>query len=299
MSEREFRSGEVIYREGDYGDVYYLVLAGAVRIVINAGMPNELVLNTMVPGQYFGEISGLGGYARSATAVAAEEGTRLLELGSSDMNTAFRDDPELVMDLLRYLGSQLRKLSGDYEEALGRLEELKTADAQPRNASFMNKVRRFASLHLNRSKAREKPSVESWQVRNGYTARPVTSYPAGTVLYREGEPGTCMYCVHFGSVGIYAGYGTDHPRKLTEVMVNQFFGEMGLLCDDPRSATAVIMENDTTLEAIYPKDMDDLFQNNPAKVWMILEYIGLRLRQLTDDYVEVCHEICAREEPSA
>ncbi len=293
MSERVFHSGEVIYRDGDYGNVYYRVVSGAVRIMTNAGRPDELVLTTMTPGQYFGEISALGGYARSATAVAAEEDTRLLELGSEDMDAAFRDDPEQVADLIRFLGGRLRELSGDYEEAVKTLEEMKAAEEKPRNASFLEKVRRFASLHRDAGRA-GKPSVEKRRAQKDYTARPVASYPAGTVLYREGEPGKCMYCVHFGSVGIYAGYGTDQQQKLTDVMVNQFFGEMGMLCGDPRSAAAVINENDTTLEAIYPEDLDALFRNNPAKVWMIMEYIGLRLRRLTDDYVSVCRKICER-----
>ena len=291
MSERMFNRDEIVYREGDFGTLYYRVEAGSVRIVANAGQPGETVLTVMAPGQYFGELSALGGYARSATAVAAEDGTRLLELGDADMDATFRDRPEEVLDLLRYLGGRIRELSADYEEASKALAEMKGAGTPARSESFMDKVRRFASLGRSK-RAREKASVEREYALEGETVRPVAAYPAGTILYREGEPGLCMYCVHWGSVGIYAGYGTDAQKKLTEVAVNRFFGEMGLLSGDPRSATAVILENNTTLEAIYPEDMEELLRKNPARVWMVLEYTGLRLQRLTDDYEAVCREIC-------
>ncbi len=118
------------------------------------------------------------------------------------------------------------------------------------------------------------------------------SYRSGTVLYREGEPGHCMYRVHWGQVGIYSGYGTDKQLKLTDVTVDQFFGLMGMLADENRSATAVILENDTTLEPIRLEDIRKMLAKSPNTVWMIFEYTALRLRRLTDSYAEVCRQIC-------
>ncbi len=93
-----------------------------------------------------------------------------------------------------------------------------------------------------------------------------------------------MYWITWGRVGIYAGYGTDGEQKLTELSANQFFGEMGLLEGEARSATAVVLEDGTTLETIGPEGLQALFARNPSEVWMILDHTAQRLRRLTEDY---------------
>lgn len=45
-------------------------------MLMDEGQDSERELALLAPGQYFGEMSALGGYPRSATAVAAEDGTR-------------------------------------------------------------------------------------------------------------------------------------------------------------------------------------------------------------------------------
>ena len=62
---------------------------------------------------------------------------------------------------------------------------------------------------------------------------------------------------------------------------------------EPRSATAVTLEADTTVEVISPEDLQEMFEKNPAKVWMIFEHLAGRLRSLTRDYAGVCEELSA------
>jgi CRP/FNR family cyclic AMP-dependent transcriptional regulator len=64
-------------------------------------------------------------------------------------------------------------------------------------------------------------------------------YDAGTVLFREGDPGDFMYVVHAGEVEIRRHVG-DHERVLAVLPAGEFFGEMALINQRPRSATAVV-----------------------------------------------------------
>ena len=61
----------------------------------------------------------------------------------------------------------------------------------------------------------------------------------------------------------------------------------------PRSATAVALDDDTTVEIIYPEDLADLFKKNPGKVDMILQDLSKKLRTLTARYYDICEKICA------
>ncbi len=104
-----------------------------------------------------------------------------------------------------------------------------------------------------------------------------------------------MYAVYGGSVGIYINYGTEEEKKITSLFADSFFGEMGLLLDEPRSATAVVEEDNTLLECIRKEDLETLYRENPVKVYMIVSHLSHRLRQLTREYVRAC-AVAAGEE---
>ena len=80
--------------------------------------------------------------------------------------------------------------------------------------------------------------------------RDIQTYKKGQVIFKEGDKAECMYDIRWGSVGIYANYGTKEEKLLTKLSTEEFFGEMGLIDDQPRSATAVALEKDTRVEVI-------------------------------------------------
>ena len=67
-------------------------------------------------------------------------------------------------------------------------------------------------------------------------------FPAGTVLFREGEPGREMYVVHSGKVSLSRRLG-DREQIIALLPTGEFFGEMAILLDRPRSATAQVVED--------------------------------------------------------
>jgi CRP/FNR family transcriptional regulator, cyclic AMP receptor protein len=64
-------------------------------------------------------------------------------------------------------------------------------------------------------------------------------YPAGTVLFREGEPGTEMYVIQRGEVELRRRF-RGGERVLAVLPEGEFFGEMAIVNNRPRSATAVV-----------------------------------------------------------
>lgn len=113
-------------------------------------------------------------------------------------------------------------------------------------------------------------------------------YRKGEVIFRQGDAADTMFDVLFGSVAIFAGYGTDYEKKLTELTAGDTFGEMGMIDHEPRSATAVAMTNQTQIDELREGDLINLFRKNPSKVIAILRMLSRRLRNLTRDYVDVC-----------
>jgi CRP/FNR family transcriptional regulator, cyclic AMP receptor protein len=72
-------------------------------------------------------------------------------------------------------------------------------------------------------------------------------FPAGAVIFEEGDPGSRLYVLQTGRVRIVKRNG---PRQVTLAQLGpgEFFGEMALLDRQPRSATAVVDEPARLLE---------------------------------------------------
>lgn len=111
------------------------------------------------------------------------------------------------------------------------------------------------------------------------------------VIFHEGDKSDCMYDIRVGRVGIYANYGKKDEKLLTELTVDQFFGEMGIIEGYPRSATAVAMGDKTEL-LVVPKDsFEDYCKKNPEKTILIMKNMSGRIRDLTQGYLNVCRTV--------
>lgn len=111
------------------------------------------------------------------------------------------------------------------------------------------------------------------------------------IIFNEGDKSDCMYDIRQGNVGIYANYGSKEEKLLTELTKDQFFGEMGIIEGYPRSATAVAMGDVTELRVIPKADFEDYCKMNPEKTVLIMKNMSARIRELTRDYLEVCHTV--------
>lgn len=294
MEKKVFKQGEVVFREGDLGSCFYQILEGTAGVYLNYGEENERRLTAMKPGEYFGEMAAITYWPRSTTIVAEDELT-VIEIQASAINEYFTEQPDMIIRLMKQLSGRLRALTEEYEEVNAFLKEKKGAEKEKKEG-FFARLKKYSEF-LTASKkyagdfsVEENLKMEKAFERKDGSSLPVRSFRRGEVIFREGEDGEYIYAVYSGSVGIYANYGTPLEKQLTTVYTNQFFGEMGLVEHQKRSATAVVEEDDTTLEFIGEKDLYTLFKENPMEVDMILEHLVNRLRRLTQDYVKACEE---------
>lgn len=109
-------------------------------------------------------------------------------------------------------------------------------------------------------------------------------YLQDEIIFRQGEPGMGMYVVQHGKVAILS---EPENQQLCEMQDGDFFGEVALLDEGPRSATAIARTNCTVLGFFKP-DLFNLIDRDPhlgVKVIIrVARHIGGRLRQ-TDDWV--------------
>jgi len=94
-------AGEIIINEGEKGAHMFYLLSGSVRI-----SKGGQLLKTLGPGEYFGEMAMLVGAPRNATATAAEP-TVLVLISQDNFETLLREEPEIVMAVLKEMASRL------------------------------------------------------------------------------------------------------------------------------------------------------------------------------------------------
>jgi CRP-like cAMP-binding protein len=114
--QRSFRSGEIIFSQGDPGDALHGVVSGRVRISAGASDGKEIFLNIMEPGDTFGEIALLDGGPRTASATAMSP-AELVSIRRDDFLGVLEREPRLALELLRLCGERLRWTSGLVEDA--------------------------------------------------------------------------------------------------------------------------------------------------------------------------------------
>jgi CRP-like cAMP-binding protein len=100
-------------------------------------------------------------------------------------------------------------------------------------------------------------------------------FSAGTVIFREGDPGEDMFVILAGRVRLTLGSG-GHETVIGTLQAGAFFGEMTLLGGVPRSATAVAA-TDTTLLRIGRDVFAIMMQDDLEVVFRMLETIRGRL----------------------
>jgi CRP/FNR family transcriptional regulator/CRP/FNR family cyclic AMP-dependent transcriptional regulator len=102
-----YDAGEVIIRVGDIGSTMHVVRSGRVHVLREAQKAEPILLATLGPGEFFGELALFDREPRSATVVAAEK-TETLSLSRFEILEIIGRYPEVALAFLSSIGARLR-----------------------------------------------------------------------------------------------------------------------------------------------------------------------------------------------
>ncbi|MEM8933608.1 MAG: cyclic nucleotide-binding domain-containing protein, partial [Acidobacteriota bacterium] len=103
------------------------------------------------------------------------------------------------------------------------------------------------------------------------------SYPAEAVIFSEGDLGTEMYIIQEGKIEIVKLFKGEQ-RRLAVLSQGDFFGEMAILEDLPRTATAVA-KSEVRILAIDGSTFDTMLRKNPEIAVRMMRKLSRRLRE--------------------
>lgn len=105
--------------------------------------------------------------------------------------------------------------------------------------------------------------------------------PQGHLLFNYGDPGDALFVVASGKVEMYFKNDTGERIVLETARAGDFFGELSLLDNGPRTTAAVVTE-DAKLIVVDRADLDELFRLKPTAAMDLLAATGRRLRQTNE-----------------
>ncbi|MGI0479685.1 EAL domain-containing protein [Geminocystis sp. CENA526] len=125
---RTLTTGECIFQEGDKGDFAYIIEQGEVEISTVTPENERIILNTLMPGDMFGELALVDGSPRSASAYAKTNVVLTVVTGEQVKSRIESADPILkllLMVVMNYFRSETGRLRSKSEFDISSLDNTK------------------------------------------------------------------------------------------------------------------------------------------------------------------------------
>jgi len=309
----QFTKGSIIYFEGDRDDRIYIVQSGSVLLSGTEMESGMAVAEHIKNGEFFGVKSALGHFQREETATALVP-TVAVALTVQEFEILFSNNKPLIMKMLRVFSNQLRQIHKKIESTLNNIKQDQQTGMFAVAKSFYDDeeyrsccdvltkmLKRYPSnSHLDEIKNLYKDSkmrMEKLAIRNRGAAQPeyeeelsgssiklfslpaferfAKTYEPGEVIISEYEPGDCFYLIQSGNVQlIKCVNGTK--KNLDILKPGEFFGEMAILDNSPRSATCMAIGNVKCLE-FNKENFELLITGNPQMALLLLKLFCKRI----------------------
>lgn len=310
----QYSKGSIIYFEGDHEDRIFIVQSGMVLLAttdMESGAPNAEQVKS---GEFFGVKSALGHFAREETATALTP-TVAVALTVQEFETLFSNNKTLIMKMLRVFSNQLRQIHYKIESTLNNITEDQQTGMLAVAKSFYDDEKyrsacdvylKFLKRYPNSSEKEEvarlytdaklrKERLESRNIRPAADFREDESakfnsvkvfdlpaferfaktYEPNQVIIAEYEPGDSFYFIQSGNVQlIKCVNGTS--KNLDILKPGEFFGEMAILDNSPRSATCMAIGNVKCLE-FNKENFELLITGNPQMALLLLKLFCKRI----------------------
>ena len=284
-----FPSGDYVFREEDKSMDFYVVKDG--RIEIRKETPfGPQILGALTSDQIFGEMNFIDRMHRSSDALSIEP-SACYTFSFSALDQLMDEDKELAVGLHWAFWRSLAEKVRDANEQLklffqedakrggGRKRVESTREVQQVTVKSEDKVDLFRERGLS---AAEMKLLATFSTEERFRE--------GSMIFREGEKGDKLYIVLDGRVRISKFIPGVGEEALAVLDRGDFFGEMALIDDKPRSADAKAHETDATILSIDRATLNEILSMDPHASLQFLNLlcrmISRRLREINEKIVQ-------------
>lgn len=274
-----YKKGSIPYFENDRDDRIFILQKGSIQLSTIDPETKESVVNPVRPGEFFGVKSALGRFPREETATAITDSV-VVCLSVQEFETNFSSNKQIILKMLRVFSSQLRQIHKKIESILqsapekpvtGMYSVAKNFYEDERYVSCYDVCLKFmqrfpTAVYIDEIKQmfkeshayiQREPSVyDEYGIESDGSLRQfelpaferfAKKYAPGQVIISEYEPGDTFYLIQKGEVQLLKCVNGS-AKNLDILRAGEFFGEMAILDNSPRSATCMAKTSVKCLE---------------------------------------------------
>lgn len=138
-----YGENEIVFRQGDKGDTCYFIKGGNIDIILKDERGNDNIVASLMPGDFFGEMSLLTGEERKTTA-AAKRDSELIAIGSRGFSEVFENNPGLMEKLSEIVAMRSFKLEEARKKAMTETEMIEKQKNE--SQAMLDKIRAFFKM---------------------------------------------------------------------------------------------------------------------------------------------------------
>ncbi|HBR97710.1 MAG TPA: hypothetical protein DD979_10085 [Gammaproteobacteria bacterium] len=112
---RSFKKNAVVVTQGDDTTSVYIVIDGRLRVFRDDADGNEVILNDLQRGSWFGELAVLADSTRSASVVTLEP-SQLGIISKQDLDQLLATNPMLTLSIAKFLARRVVELTEDVSD---------------------------------------------------------------------------------------------------------------------------------------------------------------------------------------
>lgn len=270
---------------------FFIIREGKINLKRTNPLPGEKASETLGPGDFFGVISAMSQYPQIESAIS-KENVSLISVSNHRFGELIQKNTPIAMKIIRYFSVKLRQF-GDFKQSGQKFIAFKDP------TESLEDIFKFAEYYFNEgnpevatycyqaylkhlpkgksvAKAREQLEIlEQPQTRPPLQTGSSRSYKQHDMIFCENEPGRELFIVQSGKVKI-SKINNEGEIVLNIMQAGDIFGEMALIDNKPRSASAIALE-DVELLAIDKKNFEGMVKTQPQLMSKIITLLSQRI----------------------
>ncbi len=285
-----FRKDSYILVEGkNDSDKFYIIKTGNVKC-FKMNDPNNISTKTLGPGDFVGVIPCMSGHSQIENVVALTDVT-CISVRKDQYSELIEKNTSVALKIIRTFAHRVRSMN----EQLTQLALNSISIDSPEHifdvAEYYDRVRRTdIAAYAYNSYLRECPQgLKAFEaasrlnmLRSSVVAQPFTahselvrSYRKDTMIFSESQSGSDMFIIQDGVVSI-SKVVDGNEVTLAMLKRGDMFGEMALLENKPRSASAIAHE-DCRLMVVNRQNFDQMVGTQPQLISRLTTMLSERL----------------------
>lgn len=279
--DRPLSAGDVVYRQGEEGQEIYAVESGRIRLERDTRF-GPFVVDRPGLGNLFGETGLLDGQRRSFEATA-DLPARLLVLDPAAVRPLLERDPAFALAfywaLWKTVAGKLRRTNRQLTRFFSETGKPPSADGPPARED----TGQFRIDMASKRSLFQEQKLSSLEINFLSSLSQEKKLGSGEVIFREGQPGDRMYVVLDGRVRISKQIPGSGEEALAFLERGDYFGEMALIDDEPRSADARAHEGGAVVLAISRDVLKGILSiEKVSSIRLLKIFCGLAAKRLRE-----------------